>query len=80
MARISLVTPEPATINIVILDALGNVVFEFNLDGVVSNEVEWDLVNQSGRLVASGTYLIIAEATSVSGRRFVYTGRIGVRR
>ncbi|MCL2845897.1 MAG: SUMF1/EgtB/PvdO family nonheme iron enzyme [Chitinivibrionia bacterium] len=90
VAKISVITSEPATINLRILDNLGNVVFtETAAYGRVSNPpvqnaadnaIIWDLTNQSGRFVANGTYLIIAEATGISGRRFTYSARIGVNR
>ncbi|MCL2844832.1 MAG: InlB B-repeat-containing protein [Chitinivibrionia bacterium] len=89
-ARISVITPERATVNLVILDNLGNVVFsETSAYGRVSNPplqnaddnaIIWDLTNPSGRFVANGTYLIIAEATGISGRRYLYSARIGVSR
>ena len=87
LARISVVTPEPATVNLAIFDALGNIVFsETAAYGRVSNPplhssvILWNLANQSGRYVANGAYLIVAEATGVSGRRYLYSTRIGVNR
>ncbi|MCL2845061.1 MAG: hypothetical protein FWE23_06385 [Chitinivibrionia bacterium] len=80
-ARISVITPEPATINLRIMDALGNVVFTETAVGANHHlPIIWNLQNQSGRFVANGTYLIIAEATGISGRRFTYSARIGVSR
>ena len=99
VAKISVITPEPATINLRILDNLGNVVFA--ADGVgagfarpenrtngdlggqtppLQNAIVWNLQNQSGRFVANGTYLVIVEATGISGRRFTYSARIGINR
>ncbi|MCL2845268.1 MAG: hypothetical protein FWE23_07445 [Chitinivibrionia bacterium] len=94
-ARISVITPEQATVNLAIFDNLGNVVFSVNdvragwetgsplrikpaptADGAII----WNLQNFNGRLVANGAYLIIAEATTVSGRRYLYSARIGVNR
>jgi hypothetical protein len=77
-AKISVKTPESATVNISILDNLGSVVFETN--GRNSDNFVWNLTNNTGRFVASGTYLVLVEATSVSGRRFTYSARIGVNR
>ncbi|MCL2844789.1 MAG: hypothetical protein FWE23_04975, partial [Chitinivibrionia bacterium] len=86
-ARISVIIPEAATVNLAILDNLGNVVF--SADDVraglkpaptADGAIVWNITNQSGRFVASGTYLIIAEATTVSGRRYLYSARIGVNR
>jgi len=91
MARISVITPEPATVNLTIFDNLGNVVFastgsatSFALGLSVGEPVEptiiWNLTNAAGRYVANGTYLIVVEATGISGRRFSYSARIGVNR
>ena len=106
MARISVITPEPATVNLAILDNLGNVVF--SADGVgaycirpaipnerttinnvgdlgvcntpLQNAIVWNLINNNGRFVANGAYLIIAETIGISGRRYLYSARIGVNR
>jgi hypothetical protein len=90
IAKISVITPEQATITLRILDNLGNVVFtETAAYGRVSNPplqnandnaIIWNLTNPSGRFVANGAYLIIAEATGISGRRYLYSSRIGVNR
>ncbi|MCL2844938.1 MAG: hypothetical protein FWE23_05760 [Chitinivibrionia bacterium] len=81
IAKITVITPEPATINIRILDALGNQVFNIvEARHSPQQTAVWNLINNNGRLVASGTYLITVEATGVSGRRFTYSTRIGVRR
>jgi len=88
-ARISVITPEPTTINLRILDNLGNVVFSADNVGAGfkpaptntdDNAIIWDLTNQSGRFVANGAYLIVVEAIGISGRRFTYSARIGVSR
>jgi len=42
--------------------------------------ISWNLQNQARRFVANGTYLVLVEATGISGRRFVYSTRIGVSR
>ncbi|MCL2845692.1 MAG: hypothetical protein FWE23_09655 [Chitinivibrionia bacterium] len=44
------------------------------------NAIIWNLTNNNGRFVANGAYLIIVEATGISGRRFTYSARIGVNR
>jgi hypothetical protein len=44
------------------------------------NAIIWDLTNANGRFVANGTYLVIVEATGISGRRYLYSSRIGVSR
>ncbi|MCL2844367.1 MAG: hypothetical protein FWE23_02815 [Chitinivibrionia bacterium] len=87
VAKISVKTPEQATINLRIFDNLGNVVF--SADNVraglkpaptADGAIVWNLQNFNGRLVANGAYLIIAEATTISGRRYLYSARIGVNR
>ncbi|MCL2845830.1 MAG: hypothetical protein FWE23_10360 [Chitinivibrionia bacterium] len=100
VAKISIITPEPAQITLRILDALGNVVWTATDVGATAlgrpnnisydtgdrgrsplqTSIVWNLTNQSGRYVASGTYLIIVEAVGQSGRRFVYSSRVGVSR
>ena len=86
LARISVITPEPATANLRILDNLGNVVFTADNVGATAlgrpqqSPIIWNLTNNAGRFVANGTYLILVEATSISGRRFIYSSRIGVNR
>jgi len=45
-----------------------------------SSAIIWNLTNTNGRFVANGAYLIIVEATGISGRRFTYSARIGVNR
>jgi uncharacterized repeat protein (TIGR02543 family) len=81
VARISVITPEQATINLRILDNLGNVVWTTTDVGANHHlPIIWDLRNQSGRLVANGTYLVIVEATGVSGKRYSYSARLGVSR
>ena len=89
IAKITVIAPEPATINLRILDNLGNVVFTETAVGAGlkpartnadDNAIIWNLTNNNGRFVANGTYLIVVEATGISGRRFVYSTRIGVSR
>jgi hypothetical protein len=82
IAKISVKLPEPAQTSIRIVDNLGNVVFntEVQCFTVTQCEIIWDLRNKTGRFVASGTYLVIAEVRGMSGRTYVYSARIGVRR
>ena len=77
-ARISVITPEPAQINIRVFDAVGNPVW--TASGRNTDAFAWNLVNNAGRFVASGTYLIIVEATGLSQRIYLYQTKIGVRR
>jgi hypothetical protein len=78
LARISVITPEPATINLRIIDNLGNVVFETG--GRSDENITWNLTNSAGRFVGNGMYLVVVEAIGISGRRFTYSARIGVNR
>jgi len=78
IANISVKTPEPTQIKIRISDNLGNVVFETS--GRSTDTFVWNLTNHAGRFVANATYLIVVEATSISGRRFTYSARMGVSR
>jgi len=95
VARFSVITPEPAVANIVIFDNLGNVVFSADGVGaycirpatmpvgdlgVCNTPLQWNLTNPNGRLVANGTYIIAVEAIGISGKRYHYSTRIGVKR
>jgi len=94
-ANISVALPEQATMNIVIFDAAGNVVHNVETQtcvrGAERNQclaspnatpctIVWNLTNANGRFVANGTYLVVVEATGISGRRFTYSSKIGVNR
>ena len=81
-ARITVKTPEPATVTLRILDNLGNAVrtVEAQCLRIESCELVWDLRNSAGRFVGNGTYLAVAEATGISGRIYRYSARIGVSR
>ena len=46
----------------------------------VSEGETWNLKNKSDRDVANGTYLVVVEATGVSGKTYMYNAKIGVRR
>jgi len=93
-AKINVVTPEPATANLRVFDLLGNLVWATDrLDSVqrlggtsktgsdtgYSRSMIWDLRNTAGRRVASGTYLIIVETTTINGNINRYTTQIGVK-
>ncbi|MCL2845963.1 MAG: hypothetical protein FWE23_11050 [Chitinivibrionia bacterium] len=81
IAKITVITPEPAQTTLRILDNLGNTVFVETRHALSNNnEFTWNLQNQARRFVANGTYLVLVEATGISGRRFVYSSRIGVKR
>ena len=81
-AEINVVLPnnEKATeTKIVIYDMTGNVVFE-RRGNPRGYPTVWDLRNSAGRLVANGTYLVIAEVKGASGRIYAYSAKLGVRR
>jgi len=78
-ARFEVKTPNASLVNIHIMDNLGNTVFETN--GRNNDVFVWNLTNNAGRFVGSGTYLIIAEAIDImSGQVYVHYAKIGVRR
>jgi len=80
-AEIFVRTPEPATINLRIMDNLGNVVWTTTAVGANHHlPIVWNLRNQAGRFVANGTYLVIVEATGVSEKTYRYSAQLGVKR
>jgi len=62
----------------VIYDNIGNVVYKTN--GKNTETFVWNLNNTAGRAVANGTYLIVAQAKGMSGKLYVYSTKIGVKR
>jgi len=40
----------------------------------------WNLQNQSGRIVANGTYLVVVEAKGISGQRYHYSAKLGIKK
>ncbi|MCL2844812.1 MAG: leucine-rich repeat domain-containing protein [Chitinivibrionia bacterium] len=50
------------------------------IQNAVDNAIIWNLTNPSGRFVANGTYLVVVEATGISGKVYRYSARIGVNR
>jgi M6 family metalloprotease-like protein len=78
-AKIDVKTPENATVNIVIYDNLGNVVFETS--GKSGEIFVWNLTNKTGRYVANGAYLVLAEAKGKTSKKlYLYSAKIGVKR
>jgi len=71
-------TPEAAQITMKISNSLGNVVFEAR--GRSTDIITWDLTNPAGRFVANGTYLVLVEAKSISGKTYWYQTKLGVKR
>ena len=64
--------------NFVVYDMMGNVVFTAKANG--NEPISWDLRNNSGRFVANGTYLVIAEVKDTKGMNHHYSGKLGVKR
>ena len=76
-AKIKVAAPEKSEITLVIYDNASNIVFE---ETGKKDEFVWNLTNKTGRIVANGSYLIIAEAKSASGNVYRYSAKIGVKR
>jgi flagellar hook assembly protein FlgD len=62
-------------VKMVIYDNVGNVVFNSQSAAFV-----WDLTNNAKRFVANGTYLIVAEVKGGSGKIYVYSAKLGIKR
>ncbi|MDR0304031.1 MAG: YDG domain-containing protein [Chitinispirillales bacterium] len=86
IAEMTIVLPNKEKVieaKIAIYDAIGNVVF---VSTTLSNrtqsgaEAPWDLTNSAGRFVANGTYLVVAEVKGVSGKTYMYSAKLGIRR
>jgi len=81
-AEISVILPnneKSAEINIVIYDNIGNIVAKVS-KGRPQSHFVWDLKNTTGRFVANGTYLVIAEIKSANGNVYHYSAKLGVKR
>jgi flagellar hook assembly protein FlgD len=63
-------------VKVAIYDNTGNVVFEASGRDA---KLSWNLTSASGRNVANGTYLIIAEAIGAKGT-YAYSAKVGVKR
>ncbi len=67
-----------------IYDAMGNLCRNLNVDGIVSGKnyriATWDLVDNNGRRVSSGTYKVLGELRGLDGRKILVKGLVGVRR
>jgi len=62
-----------AEIKVAIYDNTGNMIYS-------GNGTTWNLTNLAGRVVANGSYLVIAEAKGASGKVYRYSAKIGVKR
>ena len=78
LAKISVKTEEFAKVSVRITDNLGNAIFETS--GRNTETFTWDLRNKAGRFVANGTYLVVVEATGVSGKVWGYQTKVGVKK
>jgi len=76
-------------VSVVIYDVAGNVVFACKGTACLARSssadkanlvLTWDLRNNTGRFVANGTYLVIAEVKDRNGRTHRYSAKLGVRR
>lgn len=76
VAKISIITPEKANVNLKIYDNLGNLIFSEKSMGLKNvNNFVWNLRNSAGRFVANGAYLIVAETG-----KYRYSTKIGVKK
>jgi len=77
-AVINVVAPEKALeTKVVVYDAIGNIVFSTKVNG--SEIITWDLRNNSGRFVANGGYLVIAEVKGIN-KTHSFSAKLGVNR
>jgi hypothetical protein len=60
---------------IVVYDNVGNAVYEAS-----GAKVVWNLCNSAGRDVANGGCLVVAEVKGMSGKVYMYSTKVGVRR
>lgn len=72
---------EVRSVKLIVYDITGNVVFETKVAGEgFQRVVVWDLTNSAGRTVANGSYLVIAEVKTQSGKIYNYSAKLGVKR
>jgi len=84
-AEISVVLPNnerASEMKIVVYDMTGNVVHSGASTASTGSAtgLSWDLRNSAGRFVANGTYLVIVEVKSATGKIYAYSARLGVKR
>jgi len=89
-AEISVILPNEGNAietKFVIYDMIGNIVAKRSNDlgsqvskGRSQSLFVWNLQNQNGRIVANGTYLVIAEVKSQDGQSYYYSAKLGVKR
>lgn len=80
-AEIVIRSPELSTVKLVFFDQAGNAVFgkEFPASRSEFNII-WDLQNANGKRVSAGTYLLVAEVKGASGKVYMYSAKIGVKK
>ena len=61
-----------------IYDMTGNVVV--STSSATDGAFAWNLRNSAGRFVANGAYLVVVEVKNASGKIYVYSARLGVKR
>lgn len=66
-----------AEVKVAIYDMTGNVVFDSQTR---NTEVSWNLKNSTGRVVANGAYLVVAEAKDMKGKSYNYSAKLGVKK
>lgn len=79
-AEISVILPnseKTAQTKVIVYDAIGNVVFE---NTTRNDTILWDLTNKTGKFVANGSYLVVAEVKSVKGITYHYSAKLGVKK
>jgi hypothetical protein len=71
-------TGSVTSVTVAIYDNTGNVVFVGAT--ALGRPLIWNLTNNAGRNVANGSYLVIAEVKSASGKVYQYSAKLGVKR
>lgn len=80
--RIFVSTPKESELTVFILDQTGNLIDKmesaaFHASG--NRTFVWDLKNRVGQAVASGSYLVVAQAKAPNGKSAVYKTVIGIK-
>ncbi|MDR0303171.1 MAG: hypothetical protein LBH98_00130 [Chitinispirillales bacterium] len=81
IAQINLKSQEKTkSVKISVFDNLGNIVFVEQSRQAQKKHFVWNLNNLSGKKVANGAYLVVAECAGIDGRVYSYSAKIGVKR
>lgn len=80
-ADFRIVTGVPANVDVVIYDAIGNVVYVKNVSARTGSvDMTWNLFTKSGHKAGIGTYLIVARAIGINNRSTeIFKAKLGVR-